>query len=150
LTNVNKEVNMRFIQLAKGLWEVLAYLDHRGRCQVLDHLASLGANFQGARDKMVRLLCSQIPLQGPPMQNARICKCLGGSIYELRGQHRGQKLRVVFFYDDNRKVICTNAFSKAETTPQNELRVARELREQYLRVKFRKELQILTRREHDV
>jgi phage-related protein len=84
------------------------------------------------------------------MQNARICKSLGGGIYELRGQHRGQKLRVVFFYDDNRKVVCTNAFSKAETTPQNDLRVARELRDQYLRVKFRKELQILTRREHDV
>lgn len=139
---------MRLVQLAAGLWKVLAVLDHRGRCQVLDHLGSLGANFDGAREKMLRLLCFQVPLQGPPQQNPRVCKCLGGGIYEFRGQHRGQKLRVVFFYDDNRKVVCTNAFSKAETTPQGELKIARDLREQYLTAKFRKELQILTRRDY--
>jgi phage-related protein len=139
---------MRLVQLAKGLWEVLAVLDHRGRCQVLDHLGSLGANFEVAKTKMVRILSFQIPMQGPPARNAQLCKCLGGGIYELRGQHKGQKLRVVFFYDDNRRVVCTNAFSKAETTPQNELQAARDLRERYLRAKFRKELEILTRRDH--
>lgn len=139
---------MRLLQLAKDLWEVLAIVDHRGQCPMLEHLESLGANFAGARDKMIRLLAVQIPRQGLPRQNARICKSLGGGIYELRGQYRGQKLRVVFFYDDGRRIVCTNAFSKAEITPQGELLLGRDLRERYLRAKFRKELQIIIGRDH--
>ncbi len=135
LTNVNKEVAL--IQLAMGgpgVPEPLRTLPGARPPCVPGGQLSRSAGQDGAT------ALPQIPSQHP-MQNARICKCLGGGIYELRGQHRGQKLRV----------FSTTTTARSAPTPsrrprpQNELRAARELREQYPRVKFRKELQILTR-----
>jgi len=38
LTFVNKRVNMKLVRIALDMWEVLAVMDQRGRCQVLDFL----------------------------------------------------------------------------------------------------------------
>jgi len=41
LTFVNKEVNIKLVRIARAKWEVLAVVDARGHCQVLDFLAGL-------------------------------------------------------------------------------------------------------------
>lgn len=134
---------MKLVQIAKRRWEVLAVVDHRGECQVLDFLDRLSSNYEAARTAMLGLLEDRLPRDGPPKENIQLCKPLGGGLFELRRQSKGRKLRVLFFYDDGFRIVCTNAFTKAEKTPQTELALARVRREQYLAAKFRQELQIL-------
>ena len=54
---------------------------------------------------------------------------LGGGLYEAKTS-RGS--RVVFFYDDNRIVVCTHGFSKqSQRTPRQLLNAARERKAHY-------------------
>ena len=143
LTFVNREVNMKLVRIARGVWDVLAVLDARDRCQVLNFIAELGANYDAAKRALIRVLRVELPMNGPPTRNVDQCKPLGGGIYEIRRQPKGQKLRILFFYDDGSRIVCTNAFSKAERTPRTELQLARELRRRYMMAKFRRKLQIV-------
>jgi phage-related protein len=124
------------------VWEVLAVVDPRGKCQVLDFLDQLGSNYAAARRLMLLFLQVRLPEDGPPVSNVQLCKPLGDGLFELRRQPKGQKLRVVFFYDEGRRIVCTNAFCKAETTPRAELALARSLRKHYLMAKLARELSI--------
>jgi len=133
---------MRLVRIGWSAWEVLAVVDDRGRCQVLDFLAQLGANYRAARRAMLLFLQIRLPEDGPPVSNVQLCKPLGDGLFELRRQPKGQKLRLVFFYDEGCRVVCTNAFCKAETTPRSELLIARTLRERYLLAKRTRRLRI--------
>jgi phage-related protein len=143
LTFVNKEVNMKLVRIARDVWDVLAVLDGRNRCQVLDFIDELEANYEAAKRALIRVLRVDLSLNGPPTHNTDQCKPLGGGIFEIRRQPKGQKLRVLFFYGDGSRIVCTNAFSKAERTPRTELRLSRELRGRYMTAKFRRKLQIV-------
>ena len=143
LTYVNSPVNMQLVRIARDRWDVLGILDGRGDCQVLDFLRQLPPNYAAARRWMLQFLLLQLPAMGPPRHNAELCKSLGDGIFELRRQPKGQKLRTLFFYDDTNRIVLTNAFLKAETTPRTELALARTLRKRYFEAKFRHELQIV-------
>lgn len=142
LTFVNQGVNMRLVRIGRGAWEVLAVVDQRGGCQVLDFLAQLDSNYDAARRAMLLFLRFRLPEEGPPVNNVQLCKPLGDGLFELRRQPKGKKLRVVFFYDEGYRIVCTNAFCKAETTPRTELTLAKVLRRRYLLSKCRRELSI--------
>lgn len=135
---------MKLVRIARVHWEVLAVLDHRGHCQVLDFLNALAPNYYAARKSMFILLKDVLPMSGPPMHN-EISKSLGGGIFELRRQPKGRKLRVVYFYDSGFRIVCTSAFTKAETTPRIEIESARFLARRYREARFRNELVILER-----
>jgi len=136
---------MKLVRIARDQWDVLAVMDHRGHCQVLEFLETLPANYQAAKRRMLRLLEVILPESGPPVHNSEISKPLGGGIFELRRQPKGRKLRVIYFYDSNFRIVCTSAFTKAETTPQIEMGSARFLARLYREAKFRNELIILER-----
>jgi phage-related protein len=139
LTFVNRGVNMRLARVARGSWEVLAVLDERGECQVLELL--MGPHQSAAQRSMLRFLRSQLPVEGPP-RSVEVCKSLGGGIFELRRQPKGPKLRVLFFYDDGYRIVCTNAFYKAERTPRTEVKLARDLKRRYFSAKLLRRLRI--------
>jgi phage-related protein len=143
LTFVNKGVNIQLARIARGSWDVLAVLDDRGGCPALDFIAALGANYTAAKRGLLRVLRVELPQDGPPARNTQRCKSLGGGIFEIRRQPKGQKLRVLFFYDDGRRIVCTNAFAKAERTPRNEVELARAAKQRYLKAKFRRKLEIV-------
>ncbi len=138
LTFVNKRVNMRLVRIGREQWDVLAVMDDRGRCQVLDFLVSRSA---AAHRFMFRFLRLRLPVEGPS-HSAELCKSLGNGIFELRRQPKGPKLRVLFFYDDGHRIVCTNAFTKAERTPRVEIELARDLKQQYFRAKLLRRLRI--------
>ena len=140
LTFVNKEVNMKLVRIARAKWEVLAVVDARGHCQVLDFLAGLAPNLGAAQRFLFRFLRTRLPLEGPPIGNVDLCKSLGDGIFEFRRQPKGPKLRILFFYDDGCRIVCTNAFAKAERTPRAEIELARDLRTRYFEAKFRRGL----------
>lgn len=132
---------MRLRRIAQGRWEVLAVVDGRGRCQVLDFLDELNGDLRSARDLLNRSLRLYMPLEGPPTASAHLCRPLGDGLFELRRQPEGPKPRVLFFQDGQR-IVCAHAFSKPETTPRPEVEHARGLREQYFAAKVRQGLQV--------
>ena len=134
---------MRLVRIARDQWDVLGILDGRGDCQVLDFLQRLPPNYAAAQRWMLQFLRLQLPTAGPPRNNADLCKSLGGGIFELRRQPKGQKLRTLFFYDDMCRIVLTNAFLKAETTPRTDLALARSLRKRYFEAKLRHGLRII-------
>jgi phage-related protein len=142
LTFVNRRVNMKLVRIARERWDVLAVVTPRDRCQVLDFLGGPEASQRVARRHLLFFLRFILPETGPPRDNADLCKSLGEGIFELRRQPKGPKLRVLFFYDDGRRIVCTNAFVKAERTPRSEIELARDLRKRYFEAKFHRELHI--------
>jgi hypothetical protein len=142
LTFVNRRVNMKLVRIAREQWDVLAVVAPRDRCQVLDFLGGPETSQRVARRHLLFFIRFVLPLTGPPRDNADLCKSLGEGIFELRRQPKGPKLRVLFFYDDGRRIICTNAFVKAERTPRSEIELARDLRKRYFDAKFHRELRI--------
>jgi hypothetical protein len=43
---------MKLVRIAREQWDVLAVVDHRGHCQVLDFLKGLAPNYQAAKEAM--------------------------------------------------------------------------------------------------
>lgn len=138
LTFVNKKVNMKLVRIACDCWDVLAVMDQRDRCQVLDFLDGRST----AQRFLLRFLRTRLPVEGPPAHNTDLCKPLGEGIFEFRRQPKGPKLRVLFFYDEGCRVVCTNAFRKAERTPTAEVELAKVLRDRYFRAKLLGRLRI--------
>ena len=125
---------MKLLEIGRLRWQVLAICDHRDRCQVLDVLVRLGANSHAAA-RMSRLLRTHVPERGPMFSNEEQVKKLAGSqgIFEFREQpNRGPKLRILFFRDGNRVVVCTHAFQKNQKkTPRGVIEKAEAARKAY-------------------
>lgn len=130
---------MQLVRIAREQWDVLAVVDDRGRCQVLDFL--MGSGQSAVQRFMLRFLRLRLPAEGPS-HSAALCKSLGNGIFELGRQPKGPKLRVLFFYDDGYRIVCTNAFCKAERTPRAEVKLAGDLRKQYFSAKLLRRLRI--------
>jgi hypothetical protein len=128
---------MKLIRISGGLWHVFAVVDETGCCNVLDVLMSLdegNRDEQGLASKMRALLEDWIPNQpnGPQTHNENISKLLRDKIYEFkRGQKKGPKIRVLWFYGDRRQVICTSCFLKTDKVPQNLIDNAMDLKTEF-------------------
>lgn len=97
---------MKLLKLHEGQYTVHAVCDERGEAQLLEFLEGLGANYNSNRNGMLNLLerCAE---HGPP-RNADLKHRLDDGIYELiKGQ-----LRVVFFTDAGKLIICSHGFLK--------------------------------------
>jgi phage-related protein len=130
-------------ELGRDQWTVLAIARSETECELLEVLAEHDANGLGRR--MHILLAQDLPAHGPS-HNEDISKCLDGSIYEFRKTpRRGPALRVLWFYDAGRIVVCTHGFWKTtQRTAPAELDKARRLRIDYLFAKRRNALRIIS------
>lgn len=137
---------MKLVRIARGEWDVLAVLDSREKCQVLDFLADLNGPESVAARSMMAFLSETVPRSGPPKKEP-LCKSLGEGVYEFRRQPKGKKLRVLWFYGGSAVIVCTAGFKKAERTPRVQLHQARFLCKQYWVARSRGELEILDRKE---
>lgn len=137
---------MKLVRIAREEWDVLAVLDSREKCQVLDFLADLEGPEKTAAESMIWLLKKLVPRSGPP-HSSTLCKSLGEGVFELRKQPKGKKLRVLWFYGGEAVIVCTAAFKKAERTPRIPLDQARFLCKQYWIARSRGELEISDRKE---
>ena len=101
--------------------------------QVLEELSDWGTAKE-PKNAMVSLLTKSIPEHGPPHQTPA-CKALGDRLFEFRkGEHRGAKVRVLWFYgsQDRRTIVCVRAFVKTfSQTPLEEIEAAHEARSSY-------------------
>ena len=61
-----------------------------------------------------------------------LSKSLGDGIFELRTVEGGDTVRILFFFDDGRIILCTNGFvKKRRQTPKNEIELAKKRRARY-------------------
>lgn len=130
-------------ELGRDTWTVLAIARSATECELKEVLAQPDSNDLGAR--MFTFLKYRLPAMGPPYNEA-ISKQLDTGIYEFRlTPKRGPALRVLWFYDEGRTVVCTHGYWKTtQRTPPAELDKARRLRSDYLLAKRRNFLEIIS------
>ena len=124
-------MKLRYVQ--RGIWRILAICDNRGGCLVLEFIDSLETNSRSDYDQVMAQM-RWAAVNGPP-RNDKKSRPLADKIFELKT--RGG-IRIPYFYDQDRLVICTEALRKPKKT---ELRavIARALaaRERYVEAKRR-------------
>jgi len=93
---------------------------------------------------MLVLLHQHLPAHGP-VHNEDISKHLDDGIYEFRKTpRRGPALRVLWFYDEGRVIVCTQGYWKTtQRTPPGEIEKARRLRSDYLLAKRMNSLRVI-------
>jgi phage-related protein len=129
---------MRLLRIpVSGQFQVLSICDARGNSYLFDFLDGLGANLEPDADRMLALL-ERVASAGPP-RNTDISHQIDGEIYEfIQG-----RLRVLWFYDAGRVVVCCQGFvKKSRKTPTAEIERARRLRSAYQAAKDSGQLKI--------
>lgn len=124
---------MKLLRLAKQQWTVLAVQNDRGNCQVLDLLSESG----DPGERLLSDLRESIPARGPPLNNQEFSKSLRDKIFEFREPTtKGGTLRVLWFYDENKLVVCANGvLKKRGDTPAELIDAAVKVRTAYFEAK---------------
>ena len=112
---------MKLLQIGRDRWTVLVVADDRWASELLTVLQTPSETNLGAR--MLALLREYVPANGPP-RTSEISKDLGGGRFEFRRQPgKGPALRVLYFFDKGKVVVCSHAFWKrTDKTPEAELK----------------------------
>lgn len=131
---------MVLFEIAKARYLVYAIGKNERLCPLLDFLASVGSNLRKDSDRILALL-ERVSQKGPP-RITDISHKIKSDLFEfIQG-----RLRVLWFYDEGRMVICTHGFvKKAQKTPSAEIDKAISLKENYLQEKRRGALKIIKR-----
>ena len=110
---------MKLLIYAEGAKQITMVIDHRNQCQVAKFVSDSDRDLG---DKMFNLLTKSAE-DGPPEHNNTKAKRLRDDIWEFKvGPKQGAKLRVLYFRGNNDRIVCTNAFKKAQQkTPPAEI-----------------------------
>jgi len=107
---------MYLFPIARGYYRVYATAKGPEHCELLEFLEGLGSNFQKDRDRVLALF-EKVATEGPP-KNTEISHQIEGKLFEfIQG-----RLRVLWFYDEGRLIICTGGFvKKGRKTPRSQI-----------------------------
>ena len=128
---------MNLLLVSKGFYTVYAVAKSREHCELLEFLEGLGQTLQKDSDRMLSLL-DRVAIEGPP-RNTEISHQIKGKLFEfIQG-----RLRVLWFYDEGRLIICTSGFvKKGQKTPRGEIDHAIQLMDDYFEDKKKSQIQI--------
>jgi hypothetical protein len=129
---------MNLLPVSKGFYSVYAVAKSRDHCELLEFLEGLGQTLQKDSDRMLALL-DRVATEGPP-RNTEISHQIKGKLFEfIQG-----RLRVLWFYDEGKLIICTSGFvKKGKKTPRGEIDHAIQVMDDYFEDKKRAQIQIL-------
>lgn len=132
---------MRLLRLGHQQWTVLAVMNDRGECAVLELLMNAGE----PGERLLADLRESVPERGPPTNNTEATKALRDKILEFREPvKKGGTLRVLYFYDKGRVIVCANAvLKKSDKTPDELIDAAVRMRRDYLAAAQKGQLQII-------
>lgn len=117
-------------------FEIVFYQKASGECPVSEFLDSLN---KVMRFKMMHQM-DLLELYGNHPRGD-YSKFVDDGIFELRAQTKMDITRIMFFFDENRKIILTNGFvKKTQKMPMSEFELAKKYRADYM--SRRKELEI--------
>jgi hypothetical protein len=122
---------MRLQRVESVLWTILAICDDRGGCQVRDFIHQLEADSLTDYDQIMAQLL-RAAANGPSTNRTK-SRPLADKIFEFKT--RGG-IRIPYFYDEDRLVICTEAMRKPKKTELRAVtRRALAARERYFEAK---------------
>jgi hypothetical protein len=129
---------MRLLVIERGTWTVMAICDDRDGCQVQEFLDGLETDSRSDYDQVMAQL--RRTATNGPQRNKRKSRPLEDKVFELKTR-RG--IRIPYFYDEGRVVICTQAMRKPKKAELN-VTIARAhvARTQYFEAKQRAALEI--------
>jgi len=112
--------------VCSGLYRVLAACTERGECELLSFLNEMEGPIGRAAIRMANLL-ERTAKEGPS-RRTEISHQIEDDIYEfIQG-----RLRILWFYDEGRIVVCSHGFvKKTKKTPRRELQRAKETHRRY-------------------
>jgi len=112
-----------------GLWRVLALCHERGDCELLEFLDGLEQRHLKDRDRLLALF-QRVADTGPTQLSDSLSHSLQGDIWEsIQGN-----LRVLWFYDKGKVVVCSHALIKrGRKIPPGEIRLAQQRCNEYRR-----------------
>lgn len=122
-------------------YKIYAVEDSPGKCHLLDFLANIPSNQKSSRNQLL-IIFKQAAQNGPQKLSQERC-------HEADGQNKifefiANNLRVLWFYDDGKLVICTHVFvKKSPSTPQAEKKRAIALKKLYFENKKQNKLTFL-------
>jgi len=132
---------MKIQKISQDKWAIYACADDDETCPVIEFLTEM--HDQKNARKMLALLKERAPIIGL-IFNENISKQLRDDIYEYKvGHKKGTKLRVLYFTDAGRIIVCTSAFEKTSKTREDLIDEAVELKNQYIRDKENNNIQII-------
>ena len=109
-------------------FEIVFYQRANGECPVCEFLDSLN---KVMRFKMMHQM-DLLELYGNHPRGD-YSKFVDEGIFELRAQTRTDITRIMFFFDENRKIVLTNGFvKKTQKMPMSEFELAKKYRADYL------------------
>ena len=130
---------MKLLIVRRDVWTILAVCEEE-RCPLYRDLEALGKRLPGDFAKIMRRF-EHFAANGPP-RNKELCRELEDGIFELKAQ-KGL-MRVFFFYDEGRVVVCSHAVQKPKKkTLRTQISRARRARKAYLAEKSRDRLVIV-------
>ena len=97
---------MKLRRVRKGQWDVLAICGPRGECPLLDFLTGLESHLEADGRAMLRLLLYSA--EHGPSHNVEVSHKIAGEIWEFIAG----RLRVLWFYDQGKLIICSHGFMK--------------------------------------
>lgn len=122
-------------QLLHGPSFSILALCQNGICATEEFLAEAEKNDPDELSSLLALL-ERTSKHGPP-KNKEKSRDVGGDILEFKSK----SLRICYFYDKGRMIICTHGFGKPAKKVQNrEIKHAMKLREQYFNLKVKSEI----------
>ncbi len=130
---------MRLLVVRRGIWTLLAVSEGE-RCPLKDDLEKLEQRLPNDVAKIMRRF-AHVAEHGLP-RNKELCRHLEDGIFELKAQR--SLIRVLFFLDEDRFVVCTHAVSKPKKRQlRSDMKKAKEMRDKYLEAKHRGRLEIV-------
>jgi phage-related protein len=132
---------MKLKPVEKGNYDVYAVEGNSGICELLDYLENIPANLASSRSQLLNIF--KLVVEHGPMKLSKERSHWAdedNKIYEFVAN----RLRVLWFYDEGKLVICSHVFPKTtQKTPKKQSRKAAKLRSRYFEEKERGELEFL-------
>lgn len=91
----------------RGKFHVFAVCSDRGDCELLDYLNGLDPSLQASCDKLLAIL-ERAAEHGTARIPSEKCHTIADEIFQLTGGD----LRVAWFYDQGRMIVCSHAYLK--------------------------------------
>lgn len=118
-------MNLRLI--VSDRYRIAAYATERGECPLRVFLDSLEGNLLKDGARMFALL-EHAAREGPPRDTSLVRKLARG-IFEFR---KG-RIRIAWFTDEDRLVICSHGFiKKSRETPKSDIGMAVRIRDRFI------------------
>lgn len=131
---------MKLKLVKSGAWSVRAACDENGRCPLLTFFGDMKKHGDKDATAMVRLL-AHVAERGPQQLGEDMSRPIRSAegLFEFK---RG-KIRVFWFYDEDRVIVCTHGLvKKGQAIEKRDLKAAVKTRQRYMDAKRQKALRM--------